>query len=77
MTLYGYARISVRELADRLFRAGGSLGAGPSLTEQQRAYIQAERPKGMSQRELAQRLEISRWTIQQVDRHEPLESNRT
>ena len=59
MTLYGYARVSVREPEDRLVRAGGSLGPRPSLTEQQRAYIQAERSKGVSQRELAQCLEIS------------------
>ena len=40
----------------------------PSLTERQREYIRAERSKGVSQRELAKRLEVSRWTIQQVDR---------
>ena len=43
-------------------------GRRPSLTEQQREYIRAERSKGVSQRELAKRLEVSRWTIQQVDR---------
>ena len=40
----------------------------PSLNERQREYIRAERSKGVSQRELAKRLEVSRWTIQQVDR---------
>ena len=40
----------------------------PSLTEQQREYIRVERSKGVSQRELAKLLEVSRWTIQQVDR---------
>ena len=39
----------------------------PSLSEQQREYIRVERSKGVSQRELAKRLEVSRWTIQQVD----------
>ena len=39
----------------------------PSLTEQQREYIQVERSKGVSQRELAKLLEVSRWTIQQVE----------
>ena len=39
----------------------------PSLTEQQREYIRMERSKGVSQRELAQRLEVRRWAIQQVD----------
>ena len=39
----------------------------PILSEQQRGYIQVERSKGASQRELAKRLEVSRWTIQQVD----------
>ena len=39
-----------------------------SLTEQQREYIRAERTRGVSQRELAKRLEVSRWIIQQVDR---------
>ena len=43
-------------------------GRRPSLTEQQREYIRVERSKGVSQRELAKRLEVSRWTIQQVDR---------
>ena len=42
-------------------------GRRPSLTEQQREYIRVERSKGVSQRELAKRLEVSRWTIQQVD----------
>ena len=43
-------------------------GRRPSLTERQRGYIRAERSKGVSQRELAKRLEVSRWTIQQADR---------
>ena len=42
-------------------------GRRPSLSEQQREYIRVERSKGVSQRELAKRLEVSRWTIQQVD----------
>ena len=42
-------------------------GRRPSLTEQQREYIRVEQSKGVSQRELAKRLEVSRWTIQQVD----------
>ena len=42
-------------------------GRRPSLTEQQREYIRDERSRGVSQRELAKRLEVSRWTIQQVD----------
>ena len=42
-------------------------GRRPSLTEQQREYIWLERSKGVSQRELAKLLEVSRWTIQQVD----------
>ena len=40
----------------------------PRLTGQQREYIRKERSKGVSQREPAKRLEVSRWTIQQVDR---------
>ena len=43
-------------------------GRRPSLTEQQREYIRVERSKGVSQRVLAKRLDVSRWTIQQVDR---------
>ena len=43
-------------------------GRRPILTGQQREYIRVERSKGVSQRELAKRLEVSRWTIQQVDR---------
>ena len=42
-------------------------GRRPSLTERQREYIRVERSKGVSQRELAKCLEVSRWTIQQVD----------
>ena len=42
-------------------------GRRPNLTEQQREYIQVERSKGVSQRELVKLLEVSRWTIQQVD----------
>ena len=43
-------------------------GRRPSLTEQQREYIRTERSKGVSQRELTKLLEVSRWTIQQLDR---------
>ena len=42
-------------------------GRQPCLSEQQREYIRVERLKGVSQRELAKLLEVSRWTIQQVD----------
>ena len=50
-------------------RAEGQFpGRRPSLNERQREYIRAERSKGVSQRDLAKRLEVSRWTIQQVDR---------
>ena len=42
-------------------------GRRPVLTDQQREYAREERSKGVSQRELAKRLEVSRWTIQQVD----------
>ena len=42
-------------------------GRRPILSEQQREYVREERSKGVSQRELAKRLEVSRWTIQQVD----------
>ena len=43
-------------------------GRRPSLSEQQREYIRVERSRGVSQRELAKLLEVSRWTTQQVDR---------
>ena len=43
-------------------------GRRRSLSEQQREYIRTERSKGVSQRELAKLLYVSRWTIQQVDR---------
>ena len=43
-------------------------GRRTSLNERQREYIRAERSKGVSQRDLAKRLAVSRWTIQQVDR---------
>ena len=41
-------------------------GRRPALTEQQREY-RVERSRRESLRELAKRLEVSRWTIQQVD----------
>ena len=53
--------------APRCITTFASPGRRPSLTEQQREYIRVERSKGVSQRELAKRLEVSRWTIQQVD----------
>ncbi len=43
-------------------------GRRPSLSDQQREYILVERSKGVSQRELAKLLDVSRWTIQQVHR---------
>ncbi len=43
-------------------------GRRPSLSERKREYIRVERSRGVSQRELAKRLQVSRWTIQQVDR---------
>ncbi len=42
-------------------------GRRPSLTGQQREYIRVERSKGVSQRDLAKLLEVSRWTSQQVN----------
>ena len=36
------------------------------LTERQKEYIREELTKGVSQRELAKILEVSRWKIQQV-----------
>ena len=42
-------------------------GRRPSLTGQQREYIRVERSKGVSQRDLAMLLEVSRWTSQQVN----------
>ena len=43
-------------------------GRRPSLTDRQKEYVREELAKRVSQRELAKRLEVSRWTIQQVDR---------
>ena len=43
-------------------------GRQPRLSWQQREYIREERSKGVSQRERAKVLEVSRWTIQQADR---------
>ncbi len=43
-------------------------GRWASLTDRQREYTRSERSKGVSQRELAKRLEVSRWTIQQMER---------
>ncbi len=64
-------RNSIRERSvagQRKARVEGRFpGRRPSLSEQQREYIKVERSKGVSQRELAKCLEVSRWTIQQVD----------
>ena len=43
-------------------------GRRPRLSWQQREYIREERSRGVSQRERTKVLEVSRWTIQQVDR---------
>ena len=43
-------------------------GRRPSLTEHQGEYIRVKRSKGVNQRELAKRLEVSRWKIQEADR---------
>ena len=42
-------------------------GRSPNLSEREREYIRVERSKGVSQWELAKHLEVSRWTIQQID----------
>ena len=64
-------RSSIRERSvagQAKVRAEGRFpGRRPSLRERQQEYIRVERSKGVSQRELAKRLEVSRWTIQQVD----------
>ena len=66
-----YWRNSVRDRSvagQAKARAEGRFpGRRPSLTEQQWEYMRVERLRGVSQRELARRLEVSRWTIQQVD----------
>ena len=38
------------------------------LTERQKEFVREELAKGVSQRELARTLEVSRWKIQQLDR---------
>ena len=60
-------RNSIRERSVAGQAKARTEGRFPGLTEQQREYIRQERSKGVSQRELAKRLEVSRWTIQQVD----------
>ena len=65
------ARNSIRERSiagqEKARAEGRYPGRRPSLSEQQREYIRVERSRGVSQRDLAKRLEVSRWTIQQVD----------
>ena len=67
----GWCRNSIRERSvagqAKARTEGRYPGRRPSLTGQQREYIRVERSKGVSQRELAKRLEVSRWTIQQVN----------
>ena len=43
-------------------------GRRPSLSEQQQEYSGWNGRRGVGQRELAKLLEVSRWTIQQMDR---------
>ena len=66
-----WCRNSIRErpvAGQAKARAEGRFpGRQPSLTEEQREYIRVERPKGVSHRELVKLLEVSRWTIQQVE----------
>ena len=59
--------IRERSVAGQEKARGGSPAGRRSPTEQQREYMREERSKGVSQRELAERLEVSRWTIQRVD----------
>ena len=67
----GWCRNSIRDRSvaghAKARTEGRYPGRRPSLTGQQREYIRVERSKGVSQRELAKRLEVSRWTIQQVN----------
>ena len=42
------------------------LGRPTVLTERQKEYVKEELAKGVSQRELARTLEVSRWKIQQL-----------
>ena len=41
------------------------------LTERQKEYVREELAKGVSQRELARVLEVSRWKIQQLSEGAP------
>ncbi|MDE2937298.1 MAG: recombinase family protein [Chloroflexota bacterium] len=50
-------------------RAEGRFPGRPTvLTERQKEYVREELAKGVSQRELARTLEVSRWKIQQLAR---------
>ena len=64
-------RTSIRERSvadqDKARIEGRFSGRRPTLTDQQREHIREERSRGVSQRELAKRLEVSRWIIQQMD----------
>ena len=71
LALSGWRRNSIRQRSvagqAKARTEGRFPGRRASLTERQRQYIRTERSRGGSQRELAKRLEVSRWTIQQVD----------
>ena len=71
LTFSQWWRNSIRERSvagQAKARAEGRFpGRRPSLTQQQREYIRVEQSKGVSQRVLAKRLDVGRWTIHQVD----------
>ena len=53
-------------VSTRRGRKDGFPGRPTVLTERQKEYVREELAKGVSQRELARTLEVSRWKIQQV-----------
>ena len=63
-------RNSIRDLSvagqAKVQDEGCFLGRRPTLTAREREYIRVERSKEVSQRELGKRLDVRRWTIQQV-----------
>ena len=65
-------RNSIRERSiagQHKVRAEGRFPGRPSvLTDRQKEYVREELAKGVSQRELARTLEVSRWKIQQLAR---------
>lgn len=72
LAFFEWWRTSIRERSIAGQHKAGQEGRFPGrptvLTERQKEYVREELAKGVSQRELARTLEVSRWKFQQLSR---------